>query len=84
MNDSAVNRAAGEQTIEQSWDVVAERLGWNVFKDSSIEPEKAVVRAALLAVLEEAVHSANCVLRMIGEDPIMDGHDLRRRIEALG
>ena len=40
-------------------------------------------RALALAVLEEAVHSANGALRLIGEEPFVDGHDLRKRIEAL-
>ena len=40
--------------------------------------------AYALAVLEEAVSSANLILvKVAGEDPIMSGHTLRARIEAL-
>ncbi len=41
-------------------------------------------RALALAVLEEAVFSANATLKLIGEDAIFDGHKLRARIQALG
>ena len=40
--------------------------------------------AYALAVLDEAVSSANLILvKVAGEDPIMSGHTLRARIEAL-
>ena len=50
--------------------------------------EKAVdayAAARALAVLDEAVISANLLLvKVAGEDPIMSGHTLRARIEELG
>lgn len=69
-------------SIEEAWAAI-DIVQPNEVRNEYNRRQKECARALALAVLEEAIHSGNCVLRMIGEDPIMDGHDLRRRIEAL-
>ena len=52
--------------------------------DSADEDIEDWCHDMLLAVLDEAVTSANILLvKVAGEDPIMSGNTLRARIEAL-
>ena len=64
-------------TIEEAWNALELRQG-----DEGLAK---AVRVAMLAVLEEAVESGNRILvEVAGEDPIFDGHTIRKRIEELG
>lgn len=71
-------------SMEEAWEALEDAQPTPLYGMRGRKLERVAVKAVMLAVLEEAIHSANCALRMIGEDPIMDGHDLRARIEALG
>jgi hypothetical protein len=79
--------------IEEAWVALGKMLRWGprVAMSHEVDPadtdlvwfeeEQAAACAFALAVLEEAVASANFIA---GEGAIMDGHTLRARIEALG
>ena len=78
-------------TIEEARETVERKVrayrnnALNAIPSDGIRPVMEAADAYALAVLEEAVISANLLLvKVAGEDPIMSGHTLRARIKAAG